>query len=96
LIEVKAAIKLLKASLMSVVAIVALGPKFKIISMALSLLQNYDSAKPNYLVCGCNNGFQIGFQGDRHFRASPNLKSASEFPKLWRKNLQKKFIKLDT
>jgi hypothetical protein len=36
------------------------------------LLQNYDSAKANYLVCGFNNGFRIGFQGDRHFGASPN------------------------
>jgi hypothetical protein len=44
------------------------------------LLQNYDSAKANYLVCSFNNCFRIGFQGDRHFRASPNLKSASEFP----------------
>jgi hypothetical protein len=44
------------------------------------LLQNYDSAKANYLVCGFNNGFRIGLQGDRHFRASPNLKFASEFP----------------
>jgi hypothetical protein len=44
------------------------------------LLQNYDSAKANYLVCSLNNGFRIGFQGDRHFRASANLKSASEFP----------------
>jgi hypothetical protein len=44
------------------------------------LLLNYDSAKANYLVCSFNNGFRIGFQGDRHFRTSPNLKSASEFP----------------
>jgi hypothetical protein len=43
------------------------------------LLQNYDSGKANYLVCGFNNGFRIDFQGDRYFRASPNLKSASEF-----------------
>ena len=44
------------------------------------LLLNYDSAKANYLVCSFNNGFRISFQGDRHFRTSPNLKSASEFP----------------
>jgi hypothetical protein len=53
------------------------------------LLQNYDSAKANYLVCGFNNGFRIGFQGDRHFRASPNLKSASEFPEIVEKKLAK-------
>jgi hypothetical protein len=46
------------------------------------LLQNYDSTKANYLVCGFKNGFRIGFQGDQHFRASPNLKSASEFPEI--------------
>ena len=46
------------------------------------LLKNYDSAKANYLVCGFKNGFRIGFQGDRHFRASPHLKSASEFPEI--------------
>jgi hypothetical protein len=44
------------------------------------LLRSYDSAKANYLVCSFNNGFRIGFQGDRHIRASPNLKSGSEFP----------------
>ena len=48
------------------------------------LLQNYDSAKAKYLVCGFNTGFRIGFQCDRHFRA-----------KLWRKNLQKKFLKVE-
>jgi hypothetical protein len=46
------------------------------------LLQNYDSAKANYLVCGFNNGFRIGFQSDRHFRASPNLTSANELPEI--------------
>jgi hypothetical protein len=44
------------------------------------LLRSYDYAKANYLVCSFNNGFRIGFQGDRHIRASPNLKSGSEFP----------------
>lgn len=53
------------------------------------LLQNYDSAKANYLVCGFNTGFRIGFQGDRHFRASPNLKSASEFPEIVEEKLAK-------
>jgi hypothetical protein len=53
------------------------------------LLRNYDSAKANYLVCSLNNGFRIGFQGDRHFRASPNLKSASEFPEIVEKKLAK-------
>jgi hypothetical protein len=53
------------------------------------LLQNYDSAKANYLVCGFNNGFRIGFQGDRHFRASPNLKSGSEFPEIVEEKLAK-------
>jgi hypothetical protein len=53
------------------------------------LLQNYDSAKANYLVCGFNNGFRIGFQGDRHFRASPNIKSASEFPEIVEEKLAK-------
>ena len=53
------------------------------------LLQNYDSAKANYLVCGFKNGFRIGFQGDRHFRASPNLKSASEFPEIMEEQLAK-------
>ena len=53
------------------------------------LLQNYDSAKANYLVCGFKNGFRIGFQGDRHFRASPNLKSASEFPEIMEEKLAK-------
>ena len=53
------------------------------------LLQNYDSAKANYLVCGFNNGFRIGVHGDRHFRASPNLKSASEFPEIVEEKLAK-------
>ena len=53
------------------------------------LLQNYDSAKANYLVCGFNNGFRIGFQGDRHFRASPNIKSASEFLEIVEEKLAK-------
>jgi hypothetical protein len=53
------------------------------------LLQNYDSAKANYLVCGFNNYFRIGFQGDRHFRASPNIKSVSEFPEI----VEEKFAK---
>ena len=53
------------------------------------LLQNYDSAKANYLVCGFNNGFRIGLQGDRHFRASPNLKFASEFPEIVEEKLAK-------
>ena len=59
------------------------------------LLQNYDSVKANYLVCGFNNGFRIGFQGDMHFRASPNLKSASEFPGIVVEKLQKKFLKVE-
>jgi hypothetical protein len=41
------------------------------------------------LVCGFNTGFRIGFQGDRHFRASPNLKSASEFPEIVEEKLVK-------
>ena len=49
------------------------------------LLQNYDSAKANYLVCG----FRIGFQGARHFRASPNIKSASVFPEIVEEKLAK-------
>lgn len=53
------------------------------------LLQNYDSVKANYLVCGFKNGFRIGFQGDRHFRVSPNLKSASEFPEIVEEKLAK-------
>jgi hypothetical protein len=53
------------------------------------LLQNYDSAKAKYLVCGFNTGFRIGFQGDRHFRASPNLKSASVFPEIVEEKLEK-------
>jgi hypothetical protein len=53
------------------------------------LLQNYDSAKANYLVCGFNNGFRIGFQGDSHFRAWPNIKSASEFPEIVEEKLAK-------
>jgi hypothetical protein len=53
------------------------------------LLRNYDSEKANYWVCSFNNGFRIGFQGDRHFRASPNLKSASEFLKIVEKKLAK-------
>ena len=53
------------------------------------LLQIYDSAKAIYLVCGFNNGFRIGFQGDRHFRASPNLKSASELPEIVEEKLAK-------
>ena len=52
-------------------------------------LQNYDSVKANYLVCGFKNGFRIGFQGDRHFRVSPNLKSASEFPEIVEEKLAK-------
>jgi hypothetical protein len=52
-------------------------------------LQNYDSAKANYLVCGFNTGFRIGFQGDRHFRASPSLKSASEFLEIVEEKLAK-------
>jgi hypothetical protein len=59
------------------------------------LLQNYDSTKANYLVCGFKNGFRIGFQGDQHFRASPNLKSASEFPEIVEENLRKKFLKVE-
>jgi hypothetical protein len=53
------------------------------------LLQNHYSAKANYLVGGFNNGFRIGVQGDRHFRASPNLKSASEFPEIVEEKLAK-------
>ena len=53
------------------------------------LLQNYDSAKANYLVCGFNNGFRIGFQSDRHFRASPNLTSANELPEIVEEKLAK-------
>ena len=59
------------------------------------LLQNYDSAKANYLVCGFNNGFRIGVQGDRHFRASPNLKSASEFPEIVEERLAKEIPKVE-
>jgi hypothetical protein len=44
---------------------------------------------------GCdNNGFRIGFQGDRHFRASPNLKSASEFPEIVEEKLAKDLVDL--
>ena len=56
------------------------------------LLQNYDSAKANYLVGGFNNGFRIGVQGDRQFRASPNLKSASELPEIVEEKLAKKIF----
>ena len=59
------------------------------------LLQTYDSVKANYLVCGFKNGFRIGFQCDRHFRASSNLNLLASFRKLWRKNLQKKFLKVE-
>jgi hypothetical protein len=59
--------------------------------MFLSTLrtENLQSAKANYLVCGFKNGFRIGFQCDRHFRASPNLKSASEFPEIMEEKLAK-------
>ena len=59
------------------------------------LLQNYDSAKANYLVCGFNNGFRIDFQGDRHFRASPNLISASEISEIVEEKFTKKFLKVE-
>jgi hypothetical protein len=51
----------------------------KLLSLALVAM-----TKANYLVCGFNTGFRIGFQGDRHFRASSNLKSACEFPEIVR------------
>jgi hypothetical protein len=53
------------------------------------LLQNYDSARANYLVCGFKNGFEIGVQGDSHFRALPKLKSASKFPEIMEEKLAK-------